>query len=212
MADYNYKLEMGEYVFYKDGEVLTTPHGAVIKTPIEDLAKILLSKLEANPDFTSPTNMLTYHYTYCNLNEESTTEEVAEDFANCVNCDVLMNDDYLMFNQPAPVKIAYAQHFAEELPQIFKALNLNQLVAMLVIHEVYDSWMLSYYIIAEIIQKLAESDDFEKYHIFKFRFLNNLEEYECEELGIDTDDEDYDKHREELSNTIDAFITYYILT
>ena len=39
MAEFNYKLEDGKYTLYKDGKPLTNPHGIVITTDNEELAK-----------------------------------------------------------------------------------------------------------------------------------------------------------------------------
>ena len=60
---------------------------------------------------------------------------------------------------PAPPTGAIAQFFAEELPENFHKYNLYQLSAILVIHTAFHSWMLSHYIIADIIEKLYEDDD-----------------------------------------------------
>ena len=46
MANYTYKLENGEYVFYEDDKVLKTPNDVVVKTTKEELAKTLLTNLE----------------------------------------------------------------------------------------------------------------------------------------------------------------------
>ena len=101
MANYTYKLEDGEYVFYKDGKVLETPNDVVIKTTNERLAKLLLTNLEHKMDYTAPFSFLTYHYTYCNLEAQFDLNFIADDFSNCVDYESLMNDDYLMFRQPS---------------------------------------------------------------------------------------------------------------
>ena len=126
MANYTYKLEDGEYVFYKDGKVLETPNDVVIKTTNERLAKLLLTNLEHKMDYTAPFSFLTYHYTYCNLEAQFDQDFIADDFSNCVDYESLMNDDYLMFRQPSPVRQAIAQFFAEELPENFHKYNLYQ--------------------------------------------------------------------------------------
>lgn len=210
MADYKYQLENDEYVFYEDGEVLKTPHDAVVKTTNEDLAKQLLKNLENNPDYTSPTSLLTYHYAYCNLNAEFSQEFIADDFSRCASYDTLMNDDYLMFRQPSPVRQAIAVFFEKELPENFHNYNMYQLSAVLIISTVFRSWMLSQYIIADIILPFNEDED-EDFDSLKEEFLDDLEEYESEELGWDPEDESYEKHRQLMSDTIEAFAYYFTL-
>ena len=51
MAKYTYKLENDEYVFYEDGEILKTPHNAVIKTSNEKLFKRIRSYLRRQKAF-----------------------------------------------------------------------------------------------------------------------------------------------------------------
>ena len=209
MADYTYKLENNEYVFYEDGEVLTTPNGAVIKTGNEELARHLEGFLKRGFGYSSPTSLLTYHYTFCNLNKDYTQEFVANDFSNCVGYESLMNDDYLMFRQSSPVRQAIAVFFEKELPECFHKYTLNQLAAVLVINTAYHSWMLSHYIIADIIEPLY-NDDNAKVMDLKQEFLDDLEEFECEEFGYDPDDDAYIRHLDEISHTIDAFVYYFI--
>lgn len=210
MADYTYKIENDEYVFYEDGEVLKTPHDAVVKTNNEDLAKQLLKNLENNPDYTSPTSLLTYHYAYCNLNAEFSKEFIADDFSRCASYDTLMDDDYLMFRQPSPVRQAIAVFFEKELPENFHNYNMYQLSAVLIISTVFRSWMLSQYIIADIILPYNEDEDVD-YDSLKEEFLDDLEEYESEELGWDPEDETYEKRRQLMSDTIEAFAYYFTL-
>lgn len=208
MANYTYKKENNEYVFYEDGEVLKTPHNAIIKTTNEKLADLLLTNLEHFADYSSPTSLLTYHYTYCNLEAQYDLDFIADDFSNCVDYESLMNDDYLMFRQPSPISQAIAQFFAKELPENFHNYNLYQLTAVLVIHSAFNSWMLSQYIIADIIMPLYEEEDADLDSL-KEEFLDDLEEFECEEFGCDPEDDAYIRHRQEMSDTIDTFALYF---
>ena len=210
MAKYTYKQENGEYVFYEEGKPLKTPHEAPIKTDNEELAKLLLTNLEHKAGYESPTSLLTYHYTFCNLMTDYTLEFIADDFSNCVNYDSLMGDDYLMFRQDSPVKQAIAVYFEKELPELFHQYDLYQLSAILVINTAFDSWMLSHYIIADIIEPLKDNEDAD-FAALKEEFLDDLEEYECEEFGCDPEDEAYIRHRKEISDTIEAFVYYFIL-
>lgn len=208
MADYTYKLENDEYVFYEDGEVLKTPHNAVIKTTNEKLAHLLLTNLEHFADYSSPTSLLTYHYTYCNLDAEATEEIIANDFSNCVDYDSLMADIYLMFRQPSPVSQAIAVYYEKNLPQIFHSYNMYQLSAILVIHTAFNSWMLSHYIISDLLEPLYDGKDID-FQAEKEEFLDDLEEYECERFECDPEDDAYIKHRQEISDTIDTFALYF---
>lgn len=210
MADYTYKLENDEYVFYEDGKVLTTPNGAVVKTTNKKLADLLLITLEHSPDYSSPTSLLTYHYTYCNLKKDYTLEFIADDFSNCVGAESLMNDDYLMFRQTSPVWLSIAVFFEKELTEHFHAYNWYQLSAVLVIQTAFHSWMLSQYIIADLLELLDDGKD-EEFDALKEDFLDDLEEYECERFGCNPDDEAYIRHRQEMSDTIDTFVLYFTL-
>ena len=135
-------------------------------------------------------------------------------------------DPYLMFKQGAPVKQAFAGAFSEMVPKKIKTFNMNQLVAILILHQVYDSWMLSYRIISDIIEQLDSSS----YDELKEDFMEELDEYERTELaehtdfcddGDDVDEEEYDKEdieeekyarfRSELSLIIDKFTYYFTL-
>lgn len=209
MANYTYKFENDEYIFYEDGEVLKTPHDAVIKTTNEDFAKLLIKCLEHFADFSSPTSLLTYHYTFCNLNAEYTQEFMADEFSNCVKSDMLMEDDYLLFHQPSPIRQAYAAYFENELTECFHQYNLYQLSAVLVIYTAFHSWMLSHYIIIDIIEKLYDEDA--DIDVLKEEFLDDLEEYECDLFDCDPEDDAYIRHRKEISDTIDAFVYYFTL-
>lgn len=210
MAKYTYKQENGEYVFYENDKPLKTPHEVPIKTDNEDLAKLLLSCLEHEVGYESPASSLTYHYTYCNLKKDYTQEYLADEFSNCVQAEVLMQDEYLMFRQHCPVKQPIAAFFEKELTENFHHYNLFQLSAVLVIHTAFDSWMLSQYIIADIIKPYCEDKDTDL-DVLKEEFLDDLEEYECDEFGCDPEDDAYIRHREEMSHTIDAFVCYFIL-
>ena len=210
MANYTYKLENGEYVFYKDNKVLKTPNGVVVKTTKEELAKTLLTNLEHQMGYSAPFSFLTYHYTYCNLEAQYDQIFIADDFSNCVDYETLMNDDYLMFRQPSPVKQAIAQFFAKELPENFHNYNLYQLTAILVIHSAFNSWMLSQYIIADIIEPHYDDEDADL-EALEEEFLDDLEEFECEEFGCDPDDDGFIRHLKEIGDMIDVFTYFFCM-
>lgn len=211
MANFSYKLKGSEYVLLKDNQPLKTPHGVVVTANSEELAKRLVEALKKRKGYTSPKSILTYHYTYCNLMAQYDTEFVANDFSNCVSADMLMNDDYLLFHQPSPIRPAYASFFEKELPERFHIYNMNQLAAVLVIQTAYGSWMLSHYMIIDICEKLFEEDETYDLETLKQEFLDDLEEYECEELGGDPDDKEYIKHLKDIGDVIDMFVYYFCL-
>ncbi len=211
MAEFNYKLEDGKYTLYKDGKPLTNPHGIVITTDNEELAKKMEEALKKRKGYTSPKSILTYHYTYCNLKEYYGQEFVVNDFSESANYDALMGDNYLMFRQPSPVRQAIASCFEKELPACFQNYNLYQLTAVLVVLTAYESWMLSHYIITDICEKLIDKEEDADYENLKQEFLDDLEEYECNELGDNSYDKAYIKHLKEMGDMIDTFVYYFTL-
>jgi len=211
MAKYTYKQENNKYTLYKDGKPLTNPHGVVITTDNEELAKKMEEALKKRKGYTSPKSILTYHYTYSNLKENYDHEFIVNDFSNSANYEALMGDNYLMFRQPSPVRQAIASHFEKELPECFQIYNLYQLTAVLVVLTAYESWMLSHYIITDICEKLFDEEEDADYETLKQEFLDDLEEFECDELGEDPDDKAYIKHLKEIGDMIDTFVYYFTL-
>lgn len=209
MAKFSYRQEEDKYLIYKDEKPLSTPHGAPVSAHTEELAIKLVEALSTRKGYKSPSSILTYHYTYSNLVAQYDLEFIANDFSNCVGYESLMNDDYLMFRQPSPVRQAIAVFFEKDLPERFHMYNYNQLAAVLVVHTAYNSWMLSHYIITDICEKLYEEDNDDDYETLKQEFMDDLEEFECEELGGDTDDKYYIKHLNEIANMIDTFVYYF---
>ena len=115
MAEFNYKLEDGKYTLYKDGKPLTNPHGIVITTDNEELAKKMEEALKKRKGYTSPKSILTYHYTYSNLKENYDHEFIVNDFSNSANYEALMGDNYLMFRQPSPVTTSDSELFRRRI-------------------------------------------------------------------------------------------------
>ena len=190
MAKYTYKQENNKYVFYKDEKPLTNPHGIVITTDNEELAKKMEEALKKRKGYISPKSILTYHYTYCNLKENYDQEFIVNDFSNSANYEALMGDNYLMFRQPSPVRQAIAVYFEKELPECFKMYNLYQLT---------------------ICEKLFDEEVDADYETLKQEFLDDLEEFECDELGGDPDDNAYVKHLKEIGDMLDTFVYYFTL-
>ena len=193
---YSYQKEGNEFVLFDGDKKVCNPHNEVISTENEELAVKLVEALENGEDYTSGTSLLCYHYTYCNL-RKYTTEELVEDFTSYMTYDTFLWDPYLMFKQGAPVKQAFAGAFSEMVPEKIKTFNMYQLVAILILHQVYDSWMLSYRIISDIIEQLDSSS----YDELKEDFMEELDEYERTELAEHTDfcddGDDVDEEEEE---------------
>ena len=209
MANYSYKQEDGKYLIYKDEKFLSTPHGNQISADTEELATKLVEALSKRKGYKSASSILTYHYTYSNLAAQYDLEFIANDFSNCADYDALINDEYLMFRQPSPVRQAIATYFEKDLPECFHMYNYYQLTAVLVIHTAYYSWMLSHYIITDICEKLFDKDNDTDYETLKQEFMDDLEEFECDELGGDPDNKEYIKHLKEIGNMIDVFVYYF---
>ena len=125
--------------------------------------------------------------------------------------DAFLWDHYLMFKQPAPVRQAYAVFFSEEYSFMIKSLNKYQFVAIMILHQSYDSWVLPYRIIQDIIELLDSSS----YHELKDKFMEELDEYERAEFadaadgGDEIDEDEYASYRSNLSQAIDKFVYYY---
>lgn len=207
MAEYIYKQESDKFVLYEDGAPLTNPDNVVIATSNEDLAKELVAELKAEKGYTSPASLLTYHYTYCNL-EQRDFNELINQFCQSANYDVLMGDEYLMLHQDSPVRQAIASYVETDYPELFRSFNLYQLTAIMVVFFAYQTLMLSYYIIADICNPLAEGE--EDYESLKESFMEDLEEFEREQ-GFDEEYENYPQHLQNISGMIDAFVYYFNL-
>ena len=207
MTDYTYKSENGKYVLYEDGKPLMNPTGVLVTTTDEELAKVLIGELKADKGYNSPASLLTYHYSYCNL-EQGDFDELVDQFCQSANYDVLMEDEYLMFHQDSPVRQAIASYVETDYPELFKSYNLYQLTAILVVFTAYQTLMLSYYIIADICIPLSEGED--DYESLKESFMEDLEEFERGE-GIEETYKNYPQHLKNISAMIDAFVYYFNL-
>lgn len=209
---YSYQKEDNEFVLYDGDERVCNPDNEVISTENEDLAVKLVQALENGEDFTSARSLLCYHYTYCNLRQH-TIEEFVDEFSSYMTYDAFLWDYYLMFKQGAPVKQAFAGAFSGRYAEMIKSFNKYQFVAILVLRQFYNSWMLSYRIIKDIVNQLDSSS----YDELKDDFLEELDEYERTEFadhadwGEKFDEEQHARYRSELSQVIDTFVYYYCL-
>lgn len=208
MAEYIYKQEGDKFVLYEDGAPLTNPDNVVIATSDEDLAKELVAELKAEKGYTSPASLLTYHYTYCNL-EQNDFSEFVEQFCHIADYERLIWDEYLMLHQDSPVKQVIASYVETDYQELLRSYNLYQLTAILVVFTAYHSLMLSYYIIADICNPLME-DESADYKSLKESFMEDLEDFEREQ-GYDQDYENYPQHLQNISGMIDAFVYYFNL-
>ena len=206
MKNIHYALDGDQFVLYQDGAPLTTPHGVVITTTNEALAKKLVEELQAGKSYTSAAALLAYHYTYCNL-EHDDSSDLINHFTQMADSERLMIDEYLMFHQSSPLPQVIANALSEDLEAYFRTLNLYQLSAILVVAQTYQSVMLPYYIIGDICELLDEGEDYES---IKSQFMEDMEAFEREQ-GYSEEYEDYAQHLTNMSGMIDAFVYYYNL-
>ena len=209
MAEYTYKNEGDRFVLYENDKPLTNPDGVVIVTSNEELAEDLVAELKEGKDYTSPSSLLAFHYTYCNL-EQRDREELLKQFAQVTDYERLIWDEYLMLHQSSPVKQAIASYMEAELPECLREYNLYQLTAIYLACTVYESIMLPYYIIADICTPLVDEEDAD-YESLKASFLEDLKEYECEVFEANPKEKSYKRHIQEIDGMIDAFVYYFNL-
>lgn len=209
---YKYQKEDNEYVLFDGDKKVCNPDGEVVSAENEDLAVKLVQALEDGEDYTSARSLLCYHYTYCNLRQH-TIEEFVDEFSSYMTYDAFLWDDYLMFKQGAPVKQAFAAALSGQYTEMIKSFNKYQFIAILVLHQVYNSWMLSYRIINDIISQLDSSS----YDELKDDFMEELDDFDRTEFadksdwGEELDEEQYSRYRYDLSETIDKFVFYFCL-
>lgn len=206
MKNIHYALDGDQFVLYQDGAPLTTPHGVVITTTNEALAQKLVEELQAGKSYTSAAALLAYHYTYCNL-EHDDSSDLINHFTQMADSERLMTDEYLMFHQSSSLSQVIANALSEDLEAYFPTLNLYQLSAILVVAQTYQSVMLPYYIIGDICELLEEGEDYES---IKSQFMEDMEAFEREQ-GYSEEYEDYAQHLTNMSGMIDAFVYYYNL-
>lgn len=206
MKDITYIHDGDTFVLHQDGAPLTNPHGVVITTTSEELAQKLVEELQAGKSYTSAAALLAYHYTYCNL-EHDDSSDLVNHFTQMADSDHLMTDEYLMFHQSCPIPQVVANALSEDIDVYFPTLNLYQQTAILVAAQTYQSVMLPYYIITDICEPLEEGEDYE---LLKAHFMEDLEAFEREQ-GYAEEYEDYAQHLTNLSGMIDAFVYYYNL-
>ena len=206
MKNIHYALNGDQFVLYQDGAPLTTPHGVVITTTNEALAQKLVEELQAGKSYTSAAALLAYHYTYCNL-EHDDSSDLVNHFTQMADSERLLTDEYLMFHQSSPLPQVIAKALSEDLEAYFPTLNLYQLSAILVVAQTYQSVMLPYYIIGYIWELVEEGEDYES---MKSQFMEDMEAFEREQ-GYSEEYEDYAQHLTNMSSMIDAFVYYYNL-
>ena len=89
--------------------------------------------------------------------------------------------------------------------------NLDRRTAVVVGRTAYEGGMLSHYSITDICEKIFDEEVDADYETLKQEFLDDLEEFECDELGGDPDDNAYVKHLKEIGDMIDTFVYYFTL-
>jgi hypothetical protein len=206
MKNITYIHDGDTFVLHQDGAPLTNPHGVVITTTSEELAQKLVEELKEGKSYTSASALLAYHYTYCNL-EQDDTSDLVNYFTQMADSERLMTDEYLMFHQSCPIPQVVANALSEDIDVYFPTLNLYQQTAILVAAQTYQSVMLPYYIITDICEPLEEGEDYE---LLKSHFMEDMEAFERKQ-GYAEEYEDYAQHLTNMSGMIDAFVYYYNL-
>lgn len=206
MKNITYIHDGDTFVLHQDGAPLTNPHGVVITTTSEELAQKLVEELQSGKSYTSAAALLAYHYTYCNLEQDDTSDLISY-FTQMADSERLMTDEYLMFHQSSPIPQVVANALSEDIEVYFPTLNLYQQTAILVAAQTYQSVMLPYYVITDICEPLEEGEDYEA---LKSHFMEDLEAFEREQ-GYAEEYEDYAQHLTNMSGMIDAFVYYYNL-
>ena len=207
---YSYRKEGDEYVLYDGNTVVRNPNDKIISTENEELAAKLVEALEREEDYTNGKSLLRYHYIYCDI-REIPIDRFRKKFSLSMTVGDFMGDYYLMFKQKAPVKEAYAKYYSNYFSSLIDSLNKYQLLAMLVMHCCFETWVLSLHIIQDIMEKISES---KTYTELKTDFLEELEKYLKIEYADFFDYEIFDEEwctgfLKDLSDTIDAFVYYY---
>ena len=210
MAKFTYTQKGDEFVIYKNKRPLKTPKGTPVVSKYEGLAKKIVLALENNEDYTSPTSILCYHYTYLELEKTYGRDIIADDLISHVTMEALMQDDYLMYRQDTPMKHVVASSMVNIVTKRIRTFNLYELTCYLVIWTTFQSWMLSHYIFTDIIYELGNEEACNEYDELKEEFLSYLSDYECGYFNIDPDDDVFVKHAEGMEYIVDAF-TYYFL-
>ncbi len=142
MDNYNYSLENGEYVIYKNDKVLQSPERRlIVKTPYEELAKRMVHDLKKyGNDFGALSNIFSLYYT---LTER--VEPLGRDWfeASMVSQFLTYDDWYVMYGVSGG-REAYMRSFEwlsikEAIQEWLSKITLMQMVAACCVAKAYES-------------------------------------------------------------------------
>lgn len=207
--NYSFRKEGNRFVLLQDGRPLLTPKHNKVFSESEQIIRFAIQDLsEGKGDYTSPASLVCYIFTYCDLIAEYSAKQVAQDIETYCK-EGIADDPYLMIGHSTPMRNEYAEQMAGRIVGRLKDCTYNQLVAMIVVLNSYDSIVLPYYILKALLwnpdARNATPDEQEK---LLESFLAIVEECDREEYGKDFEESEYADYRKGLSEMIDAFMTF----
>lgn len=149
------KFEDGKYTFFTpEGEQIMTEEGNPVWTTNEDLAiKIKEDAEKFDPEAFLPWSVLTTHSLACDYAAEgpsSMSDEDLEEWKESVR-DAIRQDPILMFRQDCPIRVAIEDYFVDRIPEFLNDLDTQKTAAFMNVYFAYRSFMLSNYILTDII-------------------------------------------------------------
>ena len=166
-SEYIYRKEGDEYVIYHEGEYVFTPQGNKISTKNKNLASAMAKAMTKGEEISDAKSILCFHFTV--LDSKKDEEEIMQEDIE-IPFEVLMNDPYLMFRQPSPIRQLIAQYFSENLPAMLSKLPFHKKLAFFTMARSCNTNMLPFYILHDIVGE----DDVKA---CKESFFEDMEEY-----------------------------------
>ena len=193
--------QKGERVYVcKNGKRLHTPKGNLVYTDNETLSQQLADALNAGEEYSDNASLLCYHFSYCDLVTEFTSEDIANDIATYCR-EAMIHDEYLLFRQgvdgAVPVSKRYIDTIIHRLPEY----TMHQLVAILVIINSTNSLALAFRMIEDVVGKDEDA---------KASFLADLMEFEIDNFGDDMEnDAEQDEVKRQMKDMVETFVKYW---
>lgn len=147
-TQFSYRKEDNEYVLYQNDTCVLTPEGNKVSTTNKDLAARLVKAMEQEEHYGDAKSLLCFHFTV--LDSKKDEIEIMKEPIE-VPFEELMNDPYLMFRQPSPIRQAYAQYFSDGLPSYLSNLPFHKKLAFFTMACSCESKMLPYYIMSDVV-------------------------------------------------------------
>lgn len=192
----------GERVYVlKNGKRMHTPKGNLVYSDSEAFSEKLAMALNSGEDYSQNSSLLCYHFSYCDLVTEFTSEDVVQDISQYCS-DTILEDEYLMFRQEGE-REKVAKKVAGNINAQLSGLNMRQLVAILVIINSTNSLVLAHRIISDLIEKGCSKEQ-------KELFLKDLMAYEVENFGDDiANDAEKAELQQQMREMVETFIMYF---